>query len=50
MERSTCPECGEVIGGANHHLDPSNQVSSEFVEVARRLRPGIQPSSWANPY
>jgi len=30
MERSTCPECGGVIGGSNHSLDASNARSEEF--------------------
>ncbi|XP_061865168.1 NFX1-type zinc finger-containing protein 1 [Colius striatus] len=30
MERSTCPECHAVIGGANHTLDSSNSLASEM--------------------
>ncbi|XP_065610473.1 NFX1-type zinc finger-containing protein 1 [Cyrtonyx montezumae] len=29
-ERSTCPECHEVIGGANHALDNTNSLASEM--------------------
>uniref|UniRef100_A0A8C2SUE6 Zinc finger NFX1-type containing 1 n=1 Tax=Coturnix japonica TaxID=93934 RepID=A0A8C2SUE6_COTJA len=30
MERSTCPECHEVIGGMNHTLDSTNSLASEM--------------------
>ncbi|NXG51676.1 ZNFX1 protein, partial [Psilopogon haemacephalus] len=30
MERSRCPECCEVIGGANHALDSTNSLASEM--------------------
>ncbi|NWV10824.1 ZNFX1 protein, partial [Ptilonorhynchus violaceus] len=30
MERSTCPECHEVIGGTNHTLESSNSLASEM--------------------
>ncbi|XP_068006238.1 NFX1-type zinc finger-containing protein 1 isoform X1 [Melanerpes formicivorus] len=30
MERSRCPECHEVIGGANHSLDSTNSLASEM--------------------
>ena len=30
MERSTCPECGAVIGGANHRLEEGNQLAPEM--------------------
>ncbi|NXX81788.1 ZNFX1 protein, partial [Urocolius indicus] len=30
MERSRCPECHAVIGGANHTLDSSNSLASEM--------------------
>ncbi|KAJ7413081.1 NFX1-type zinc finger-containing protein 1 [Willisornis vidua] len=30
MERSTCPECHEVIGGTNHTLDSTNSLASEM--------------------
>ncbi|NXS00806.1 ZNFX1 protein, partial [Oxylabes madagascariensis] len=30
MERSTCPECHEVIGGTNHALDSSNSLAPEM--------------------
>ncbi|KAF9555859.1 P-loop containing nucleoside triphosphate hydrolase protein [Agrocybe pediades] len=50
MQRSTCPECGEVIGGSSHHLESTNRVAHDMDEVAQRLAPGIQRSPWANPY
>ncbi|KAF8867865.1 P-loop containing nucleoside triphosphate hydrolase protein [Gymnopilus junonius] len=50
MERSRCPECGEAIGGSNHRLDSTNQVSSEFEELARRVDPNVARSPWANPH
>ncbi|KAF8234736.1 hypothetical protein L208DRAFT_1359322 [Tricholoma matsutake] len=34
MEQSLCPECGETIRGASHHLDPSNSCAIEFDELA----------------
>ncbi|NXC85444.1 ZNFX1 protein, partial [Cercotrichas coryphoeus] len=30
MQRSTCPECHEVIGGTNHTLDSSNSLAPEM--------------------
>lgn len=30
MQRGTCPECKEVIGGTNHTLERSNQLASEM--------------------
>uniref|UniRef100_A0A8C3N3A4 Zinc finger NFX1-type containing 1 n=1 Tax=Geospiza parvula TaxID=87175 RepID=A0A8C3N3A4_GEOPR len=30
MEKSTCPECHEVIGGTNHTLESSNRLASEM--------------------
>ncbi|NWU70241.1 ZNFX1 protein, partial [Pterocles burchelli] len=30
MERSTCPECGAVIGGAHHALDSTNSLAPEM--------------------
>ncbi|RLV98769.1 hypothetical protein DV515_00010407 [Chloebia gouldiae] len=30
MQRSTCPECHEVIGGTNHTLESSNSLASEM--------------------
>lgn len=30
MQRATCPECQEVIGGANHTLERSNRLASEM--------------------
>ena len=30
MQRSTCPECGAVIGGANHRLEEGNQLAPEM--------------------
>lgn len=48
MERSRCPECGEVIGGGNHHLESTNQISTEFEELARRIHPNVTPGYWVN--
>ncbi|NWR99126.1 ZNFX1 protein, partial [Motacilla alba] len=30
MEKGTCPECHEVIGGTNHTLESSNSLASEM--------------------
>ena len=30
MQRSTCPECGAVIGGANHRLEDDNEFAPEM--------------------
>ena len=27
MQRGTCPECGAVIGGANHRLEEGNELA-----------------------
>ncbi|XP_015334920.1 NFX1-type zinc finger-containing protein 1 [Marmota marmota marmota] len=40
MERATCPECQEVIGGENHTLERSNQLASEM--------DGAQHPAWSN--
>ena len=42
MRRSTCPECGEVIGGANHELDVGNSVAAGLLELAQ-MRLGEDP-------
>jgi len=43
--RSTCPECGAVIGGTGHTLDSQNTRAMEFEEVARQQ--GVARSPWA---
>jgi hypothetical protein len=50
MERSLCPECGETIGGASHHIDPSNSRATEFDELAQRINPGVGASPWGVPW
>lgn len=40
MQRGTCPECKEVIGGINHTLERSNQLASEM--------DGAQHAAWSN--
>ncbi|XP_003932606.3 NFX1-type zinc finger-containing protein 1 [Saimiri boliviensis] len=40
MERGTCPECKEVIGGTNHTLERSNQLASEM--------DGAQHAAWSD--
>jgi hypothetical protein len=40
MQRSTCPECQEVIGGENHTLERSNHLASEM--------DGAQHPAWSN--
>ena len=50
MERSTCPECGGVIGGSGHSLDASNARSDEFERLARTVNPHIAETPWANPF
>lgn len=36
METSTCPECGEAIGGGSHRLLNTNTVAPEFEDILRR--------------
>ena len=39
--RSTCPECGEVIGGANHSLETGNSVTVGIAAAGANVaRPG----------
>ncbi|KAM4842523.1 NFX1-type zinc finger-containing protein 1 [Thomomys bottae] len=40
MQRSTCPECQEVIGGERHTLERSNQLASEM--------DGAQHAAWSD--
>ncbi|KAF6089884.1 zinc finger NFX1-type containing 1 [Phyllostomus discolor] len=40
MQRSTCPECKEVIGGVNHTLERSNELASEM--------DGAQHAAWSD--
>uniref|UniRef100_A0A8C4PVY6 Zinc finger NFX1-type containing 1 n=1 Tax=Equus asinus TaxID=9793 RepID=A0A8C4PVY6_EQUAS len=40
MQRGTCPECKEVIGGVNHTLERSNQLASEM--------DGAQHAAWSD--
>ncbi|XP_069608345.1 NFX1-type zinc finger-containing protein 1 [Ranitomeya imitator] len=40
MQSSTCPECHEVIGGANHHLVPTNRLAPEM--------DGAQYAAWSD--
>lgn len=40
MQRAKCPECQEVIGGANHTLERSNQLASEM--------DGAQHPAWSD--
>ncbi|EPY88320.1 NFX1-type zinc finger-containing protein 1 [Camelus ferus] len=40
MQRSTCPDCKEVIGGINHTLERSNQLASEM--------DGAQHPAWSD--
>uniref|UniRef100_A0A8C5L5Q0 Zinc finger, NFX1-type containing 1 n=1 Tax=Jaculus jaculus TaxID=51337 RepID=A0A8C5L5Q0_JACJA len=40
MERATCPDCQEVIGGENHTLESSNQLASEM--------DGAQHPAWSD--
>jgi hypothetical protein len=35
MQQSRCPECGEVIGGANHAIDATNSVAHSLLQLAR---------------
>ena len=30
MQRSTCPECGAVIGGESHRLEEGNELAPEM--------------------
>lgn len=40
MQRGTCPECQEIIGGENHTLERSNQLASEM--------DGAQHAAWSD--
>ncbi|XP_024415123.2 NFX1-type zinc finger-containing protein 1 [Desmodus rotundus] len=40
MQRSTCPDCKEVIGGVNHTLERSNELASEM--------DGAQHAAWSD--
>ncbi|KAB0383722.1 hypothetical protein FD755_005639 [Muntiacus reevesi] len=40
MQRATCPECREVIGGQNHTLERSNRLASEM--------DGAQHPAWSD--
>lgn len=40
MQRGTCPDCKEVIGGVNHTLERSNQLASEM--------DGAQHPAWSD--
>ncbi|XP_040837269.1 NFX1-type zinc finger-containing protein 1 [Ochotona curzoniae] len=40
MQRGTCPECKEVIGGTNHTLESSNRLASEM--------DGAQHPAWSD--
>lgn len=44
--RSTCPECGAGIGGANHNLDSQNTRAMDFEEVARQQGAARSPFTW----
>ena len=44
--RSTCPECGAVIGGAGHTLDSQNTRAMDFEEVARQQGAAGSPWAW----
>eukprot|EP01113_Clastostelium_recurvatum_P050099 TRINITY_DN9407_c0_g2_i1.p1 TRINITY_DN9407_c0_g2~~TRINITY_DN9407_c0_g2_i1.p1 ORF type:complete len:203 (-),score=34.37 TRINITY_DN9407_c0_g2_i1:47-655(-) len=37
MQQTTCPECGQSVGGGDHRLDQSNSVANDFLrEVGAR--------------
>ncbi|GLH02045.1 Regulator of nonsense transcripts 1 homolog [Gryllus bimaculatus] len=40
MEVAKCPECGEAIGGSNHHLLSSNRLASEMDGAQRHAFAG----------
>ena len=44
MERSSCPECGEAVGGSDHQLENRNTRNAEFEALAREA--GAQASPW----
>ncbi|THU97835.1 P-loop containing nucleoside triphosphate hydrolase protein [Dendrothele bispora CBS 962.96] len=48
MQSSTCPECGERIGGSNHQLDNSNGRADEFEQIARNQGSQRSPWAWGN--
>ena len=37
MQRSSCPECGEAIGGEHHALDVGNSVAAGLLELAEMV-------------
>lgn len=36
MEESSCPECGEIVGGTGHTLRTGNQVANHVIEELRQ--------------
>lgn len=39
METSRCPECGEEVGGRDHHLSSSNDVARDFIRAVNGQQP-----------
>lgn len=37
MQTSTCPECGEAIGGGSHRLLDTNTVDLRFEGILRDM-------------
>ncbi|KAI0088042.1 P-loop containing nucleoside triphosphate hydrolase protein [Irpex rosettiformis] len=46
MQRSTCPECGEAIGGYNHERIQGNRRALEFERIATAQGAARSPFSW----
>ena len=34
LKKSTCPECGEVIGGTQHHVVSGNKPAADLLRFA----------------
>ena len=43
-QRSSCPECGAVIGGTGHNLETTNTPAMDLENLAREQ--GAEQSPW----
>ncbi|KAI0812709.1 P-loop containing nucleoside triphosphate hydrolase protein [Irpex lacteus] len=46
MQQSSCPECGEAIGGYNHQLLGGNQRDADFERIATEQGADRSPWRW----
>ena len=47
MQQSTCPECGEAIGGYNHERVQGTRRDMEFERIATAQGALRSPYAWA---